>query len=197
MSGFAVEHCRTCNMPIIWAVTNRLRDMPVDAESSPDGNIRLEPREGMQPMARVLPVAEQFGKKSLHKSHFATCPQAGRWRRGWVPPPALPEAEVEAFRLPPERPGDAELAADVPEPPTEPAPVLVPEPVVPTPVVPKPRRPRRSGVPSYAAPGEVLLSYPAWSCVKCSGRRFEAFSCCSAAAIPVTVTLTRREVSDG
>jgi hypothetical protein len=83
VTDFAVEHCRTCNMPIIWAVTSRLRDMPVDAEPSPDGNIRLEVREGqIQPMARVLSVAEQFGKKSLRKSHFATCPQAGRWRTG-------------------------------------------------------------------------------------------------------------------
>jgi hypothetical protein len=81
VSDFAVEHCRTCDKPIIWAVTSRLRDMPVDAQPVPDGNIRLEPREGMQPVARVLSVAEQFGKKSLRKSHFATCPQAERWRR--------------------------------------------------------------------------------------------------------------------
>lgn len=82
MADFEVENCRTCHAQVIWAVTVNARAMPVDAEPAPGGNVQLEARPGLQPLARVLPVAKQFGKKDLHTSHFARCPQAERWRSG-------------------------------------------------------------------------------------------------------------------
>jgi hypothetical protein len=79
-TDFVVEHCRTCNRPVIWAVTERARTMPVDALPVKDGDIQLVQGDAGLPTARVLKVAERFGKKNLRTSHFATCPQAERWR---------------------------------------------------------------------------------------------------------------------
>ena len=74
------DTCRSCNAPIIWAVTERGRDMPVNAEPSPDGSIQLLEHESSTPLARVLKVADRFGKTNLHRSHFADCPDAPKWR---------------------------------------------------------------------------------------------------------------------
>ncbi len=71
-----VEPCRSCGRPVIWALTGRGRDMPVNAQPSDDGNILLRPGAA-KPLADVLPVAKQFGLQGrLRRSHFADCPQA-------------------------------------------------------------------------------------------------------------------------
>jgi hypothetical protein len=80
-SSWPTEACRSCAAPVIWAVTEAGRPMPVDAEPAPDGTVRLEDRGGPQPLARVVPAAKRFGVTGLRKSHFATCPEAGAWRR--------------------------------------------------------------------------------------------------------------------
>ncbi len=81
-SPFPVERCSTCNAPIIWAVTERARDMPVDVEPVADGNISLQDRgQGMAPLARVLSVAKRFGRTGLRQSHFASCKDAAQHRR--------------------------------------------------------------------------------------------------------------------
>lgn len=77
-----VEQCSTCAAPIIWAVTERARPMPIDAQPTKGGNVLLRPRgSDMQPLAVLLPVAKQFGHTNLRTSHFATCPQANQHRR--------------------------------------------------------------------------------------------------------------------
>lgn len=85
MSAPAVEYpteaCRSCGQPVIWCVTTNANTMPVDAEPVPDGNIALETRDGRQPLARVLTVAQRFGRTGLRMSHFVTCAHAARWRR--------------------------------------------------------------------------------------------------------------------
>ncbi len=75
------DTCRTCQKPILWAVTRNGKDMPVDPEPSPDGNLKLTDRPGMAPLAEVLPVAKRFGMKRLYTSHFTGCPGADRWRK--------------------------------------------------------------------------------------------------------------------
>lgn len=79
---FTVEPCRSCEEPIIWAVTTNARPMPVDAEpAQTGGNIALDYKgPDAPPLARVLSVAQRFGRR-LRTSHFVTCPQAGQWRR--------------------------------------------------------------------------------------------------------------------
>lgn len=79
---YPTEPCRSCQRPVIWAITaTNLRPMPVDPEPTQGGNVALEPRpDGQQPLARVISVAKQFGRRDLRTSHFATCPEAGQWR---------------------------------------------------------------------------------------------------------------------
>ena len=77
-----VEHCSSCYRPIIWAITTTAKAMPVDAEPpTQGGNVDLEHRGAtVKPLARVLGVAAQFGRANLRTSHFATCPDAKKWR---------------------------------------------------------------------------------------------------------------------
>jgi hypothetical protein len=78
-----IDNCDTCRRPVIWAVTARAKSMPVDAEPPlSGGNVQLEWRgTGVNPLAHVLGVAAQFGKRRLRTSHFVNCPQREQWRR--------------------------------------------------------------------------------------------------------------------
>jgi hypothetical protein len=77
----AVEKCSSCSADIIWAVTINAKAMPVDAVPVAGANVAIEYRPGMTPLARVLTVAQQFGRKNLHLPHHASCPDAAKWRR--------------------------------------------------------------------------------------------------------------------
>lgn len=81
MTTATQDRCRSCQAPVIWAVTERGKDMPVNAEPSVDGTIQLVEQAGRPPLARVLKVADRFGKTDLRRSHFADCPNAPKWRR--------------------------------------------------------------------------------------------------------------------
>jgi hypothetical protein len=83
MDDFRRTTCESCGAAIIFAVTPRAKNMPVDAEPTADGNVQLVSHgPDVPPLARVLTVAQQFGKKgTLRRSHFASCPDAKSWRR--------------------------------------------------------------------------------------------------------------------
>lgn len=81
--------CRACQAEIIFAQTNRISQgrpvmMPVDAEPSPRGNVMLDHRDGKY-YAGVLGKNQAAGARdngvTLHTAHFATCPQADRFRQ--------------------------------------------------------------------------------------------------------------------
>jgi hypothetical protein len=75
------DTCRSCGVAVIWALhATTLKEAPINAEPSADGNVRLMPREGKLPLYVVLGTAARFGKTGLHRSHFADCPRAARWR---------------------------------------------------------------------------------------------------------------------
>src|SRR6266540_5604536 len=77
-----VQECRSprCKQPIIWTLTERGRDMPVDAEPSKGGNVALRwNADGDTVMSSVPKPHLAFGRHDLHMSHFATCPDA-YWR---------------------------------------------------------------------------------------------------------------------
>lgn len=76
-----VTQCSTCKASIIFAKTAQGKDMPVDAEPSPNGNVRLRDTGMGQPLAVVYGTVKQFGATGLRTSHFATCPDAARHRR--------------------------------------------------------------------------------------------------------------------
>lgn len=82
-----IEQCHTpgCTTPIVWALTNGLKHMPVEAEPVPDGTIRLWWDAGTLRCAVVRSNRDKFGK-TLYRSHFATCREADKWRnRGGRP----------------------------------------------------------------------------------------------------------------
>jgi hypothetical protein len=77
--------CRSCGAPILWATVELSSTrMPVDADPAPEGNVLIR-REPGRIWARVLGGAElrqaRHEHESLHRSHFATCPDAADWRR--------------------------------------------------------------------------------------------------------------------
>ena len=72
--------CRSCSAPIVWAITQEGRRMPLDAEPAREGNVLLYP-DGT---CRALRADEVIGGaigEHLHRSHFATCPEAAEHRR--------------------------------------------------------------------------------------------------------------------
>lgn len=82
-----VEECRTpsCRARIIWAKTERMQAMPVEADPAPDGTLELWWDFNEVRVRNLRSVRQRFGK-TLHRSHFATCPEADKWRnRGGRP----------------------------------------------------------------------------------------------------------------
>lgn len=81
--------CRACNADIVYAQTNKREagrpvQMPVDVRPSTTGNVFLS-LEGGQLHAGVVGKNQAAGMRdagqTLHLSHFATCPQAARFRK--------------------------------------------------------------------------------------------------------------------
>jgi hypothetical protein len=56
-----IVRCRSCNAKIIWFITERGNNMPVDADTVEADDIELD--------------------LERHKSHFATCPNADKHRK--------------------------------------------------------------------------------------------------------------------
>lgn len=82
------SHCRSCGAEIIWARTDSGHLMPVDAHPDAEGRLALSPGD---PEPRVS-YAFGNGERSLHRPHFATCPDADSWRRR-DPAPTLAEGQ--------------------------------------------------------------------------------------------------------
>jgi hypothetical protein len=92
--------CSSCPAPILWAQileldergrwsrvknpdTGRFKSMPVDFRPDPEGNVILFHRDGEGVVCRVLKNGEAPPPGArLRKSHFATCPNAARHRKG-------------------------------------------------------------------------------------------------------------------
>jgi len=74
-----LDHCRSCDAPIIWTVTTNGKRMPVDADAHiASRGFQLDEDED-PPVARF--VAAPVVGATLHQSHFATCPNADQHRR--------------------------------------------------------------------------------------------------------------------
>lgn len=76
--------CRSCHAPVTWAETRTGKTMPVDPDPHPAGNVQLFQHPSGAQMADVLGPLEVAanGDRPLHRSHFATCPNADQHRRG-------------------------------------------------------------------------------------------------------------------
>lgn len=70
--------CLSCGARIFFARTEKGKSMPLDAEPVPDGNIVL--RDGVVNYL-TGPEMDMPTDRPRYKSHYATCPQAGQWRK--------------------------------------------------------------------------------------------------------------------
>lgn len=81
--------CRACGAPIKMVTTEAgwraapPKLMPIDVEPVEDGNVVILPASGaIPPRAKVLKKGQDAPPGALrYRSHFATCPEAGRFRR--------------------------------------------------------------------------------------------------------------------
>ena len=79
-----MSKCRSCGAPIIWITTKAGKAMPCDAEpiffdlaDMSDKDTKAFVKEnGVIAIGIENPEGQEVG----HISHFATCPQADRWR---------------------------------------------------------------------------------------------------------------------
>jgi len=79
-----VSRCRSCNAPLLWALTEKGRRMPLDEEPyggpEPSGLFVLRGRDQLVPTA-VAATPDAFPGEPLFRSHFASCPNAASHRR--------------------------------------------------------------------------------------------------------------------
>ena len=84
MKKYGVSRCKSCGKEIIWIKTTNGRNMPCDAggilyrEDLTKGDMILITRDGKMVWAKRDPSSDLIG----YTSHFATCPESNRWRRG-------------------------------------------------------------------------------------------------------------------
>jgi len=74
-----VSTCRSCQAPVIWAVTARGKRIPMDAGPREDGGFVLRGQRADDPPL-ALAKGESRGREPRYVSHFATCPQADEHR---------------------------------------------------------------------------------------------------------------------
>ena len=64
--------CRSCGEPVIWAVTETGRTMPLDAKSYTLFVLEPKGAQGGSPRCKAVQV---------RASHFSTCADADAWRK--------------------------------------------------------------------------------------------------------------------
>lgn len=69
--------CRWCGAKIIWAKTPGGKNMPLDAEPNPRGNLLLDESGFVGPALK----SENPPADRRYMSHFATCPDAAKQRK--------------------------------------------------------------------------------------------------------------------
>jgi hypothetical protein len=77
------DQCRSCKAPIIWARTEKGRRIPLDAKPTAGGNLLLERREYLEPLAVYKSPDERaaMNNTQFFISHFATCNDSAKWRK--------------------------------------------------------------------------------------------------------------------
>lgn len=77
-------NCRSCQAPIIWAVSAKTgRPMPIDVEPTAGANVELV-AHAVRPdewLAKVISPRLTFGRGDLRMAHHASCPQGKAWKR--------------------------------------------------------------------------------------------------------------------
>jgi len=76
--------CSSCNASIFWAVTaTNQKRIPIDAKPDPNGRIRIEEKGPGHCVAHVekSDAGTLFPGDERFTSHFATCPDAAKFRQ--------------------------------------------------------------------------------------------------------------------
>lgn len=74
-----IATCRSCHDPIVWAVTEAGKRIPLNAEPVIGGNMTLTGSTARMLSADGQRLAATM-QQPRHVAHFVTCPQSGRWR---------------------------------------------------------------------------------------------------------------------
>jgi len=72
VSGRDLSSCKSCQAPILWAKSFAGNSMPLDATATPGGQWQVDER-GIAYTDKSAPLG--------HVSHFATCPDAKRFKK--------------------------------------------------------------------------------------------------------------------
>ncbi len=70
-----------CGAYFVWAETPKGDRIPVDPAPRADGEHELIRRPDQDPLFRYVKPAKRFGRTNLYAPHFATCPDADKYRR--------------------------------------------------------------------------------------------------------------------
>ena len=89
LADFAeVVPCQACQVRIVFAVTRSDKRIPMDVYPSSVGNVAVR-HEGGHLVAHVFGKVDAFEAREagakLYLSHFATCPDSKRFRKGAKP----------------------------------------------------------------------------------------------------------------
>ena len=71
MTRSNISNCRSCDAPIVWMVTKRNKNIPVDLDSVTNDDDLAEAESGGK-------VLFEYGQ---HVCHFETCPNAKEHRQ--------------------------------------------------------------------------------------------------------------------
>ncbi len=69
--------CKSCGAQILWVRTARGLAVPLDAEPQADGIIDIH-----QGLVIDVPTDMPQSGRPLYRSHFSSCPDAAKYRRG-------------------------------------------------------------------------------------------------------------------
>ena len=81
LAGGAMNYCRSCEATIRWVtMAGSGKAMPLDAVPTDAGTIEVTGEPGAETGA-VVGQGERLFPVALYVSHYATCPDADKWRK--------------------------------------------------------------------------------------------------------------------
>jgi hypothetical protein len=78
-----MSRCKSCGQDLIWAKTAAGKSIPIDTAPAAGGNVMLQSRQGLPPLAIVFGAgtAPPTNQARRYTSHFATCPHGDQHRQ--------------------------------------------------------------------------------------------------------------------